>query len=113
MSDDLDPMIRRLFAEQDQSPRSDDFMLHLGKRIDRQQRMQRVHGRLVRAACLVLSVLAAPWVAQGASALIELVAATFTGAGPLFNVPLTWWVVVGGTIVGCSPIIYLWRTGRW
>jgi hypothetical protein len=44
--------------------------------------------------------------------LIELTAAGVSTIGPLLYIPLTWWVV-SATAVGCSPVIYLWRTGRW
>jgi hypothetical protein len=112
MHDDQDPVIRKLFAEQDQSLPSDDFMLKLAKRIDERQRARRVYKVLAIVACLVLSVLSAPWVAQIMSTLIEFTAAGVSMIAPIFYTPLTW-LLVGATAAGCSPVIYLWRTGRW
>lgn len=112
MSDDLDPTILRLFAEQDQSLPASDFMLKLGNRLARQTGVRRAYRILAIGGCLILSVLSAPWVAQITSTLIERTAAGIHNTGPLFNAPLTW-LVVGATAAGCSPVIYLWRTGRW
>jgi hypothetical protein len=112
MRDDQDPMILRLFARQDQSRPSDDFMLKLAKRIDEQQRARRVYWSLAIIACLLLSALGAPWIAQTTSALIELTAVGISSIGPLLYVPLTW-IVLSAVVAGCSPVIYLWRTGRW
>jgi hypothetical protein len=112
MSDSQDPIIRRLFTEQDQSLPSDDFMLKLSKRIDERQRVRRVYRVLAISACLVLSTVSAPWVAQITSTLIEFTAGGINSIGPLLHAPLTR-LVVGATAVGCSPVIYLWRTGRW
>jgi hypothetical protein len=112
MRDDQDPTIRRLFAEQDLSLAPDDFMLKLGKRIDRLQRARRAYRTLAMVACLLLSTLSAPWIAQITSTLIELAGAGVSTIGPRLYVPLTW-LLVGATVAGCSPIIYLWRTGRW
>ena len=112
MRNDQDPVIRRLFAEQVQGLQSDDFMLQLGKRMDKRQRVRSVYRVLAMIACLVLSILCAPWVAQITSTLIELTVVGINATGPLSHRPLTW-LVVGATAAGCSPVIYLWRTGRW
>jgi hypothetical protein len=112
MHDNRDPIISRLFAEQDQSLASDDFVLKLGKRIDTQQRQRRVYRVVAIVVCLVLSALSAPSIAQITSTLIELIAVGISTAGTLLYVPLTWLVVVA-TVAGCSPVIYLWRTSRW
>jgi hypothetical protein len=108
---DQDPVILRLFAAQDQSQPSDDFMLKLARRIDERQRARRIYSVLAVIACLVLSTLSAPWVVQITSTLIELTAVRISNIGPLLYEPLTWLVV--GAAAGCSPVIYLWRTGRW
>jgi hypothetical protein len=112
MSDEKDPVIWRLFAEQDQRLPSEDFMFRLGRRIDAQQRARRVRGAVAIIACLLLSALIAPWIAQLTAVLIGLAAATVSASGPLLSRPLIW-LVVGATLAGCSPVIYLWRTGRW
>lgn len=112
MRDDQDPIISRLFAEQDQSLPPDDFMLKLGKGIDKQQRVRRVYKLVAILACVVLPILSAPWIARFMSTLIELTAVGINTVGPHLFVPLTWLVVVA-TAAGCSPVIYLWRTGRW
>jgi hypothetical protein len=112
MRDNQDPVIRRLFAEQDHNLPPDDFVLQLGKRIDDQRSVRRVHRILAIIACLVLATLSAPWVAQITSTLIELTAAGISTIGPHLYVPVAW-LVVGATAAGCSPVIYLWRTGRW
>jgi hypothetical protein len=112
MRNDQDPVIRRLFAEQGQGLPSDDFMLQLGKRMDKRQRVRSIYRILAMIACLVLSILCAPWVAQITSTLIELTVVGINATGPLSHGPLTW-LVVGATTAGCSPVIYLWRTGRW
>lgn len=112
MHDNRDPIISRLFAEQDQSLSSDDFVLKLGERIDKQQRKRRVYRAVAIVACLVLSTLCAPWIAQITSTLIELMAVSFSTVGALLYVRLTWLVIVA-TAAGCSPVIYLWRTDRW
>lgn len=112
MHDEQDPVLRRLFAQQEKSLPSEDFMLRLGKRIDARERMRR--GRLLLAigGSVALAALSAPWVAQAASALIQLAAAGIGASDPLLQLPLTW-LVLGATAVGCLPVIYLWRTGRW
>lgn len=112
MSDHPDPLISRLFAEQDQSLPPDDFVLKLTKRVDKQQRVRHVYRVLAIVACLVLATLSAPWVAQITSTMIELTAVGIGTISPLLFMPLTW-SVVGATAAGCSPVIYLWRTGRW
>jgi H+/Cl- antiporter ClcA len=112
MSDHLDPAISRLFAEQDQSLPPSDFMPKLINRLDKQKRVRRVYRVLAIVACLILLVLGAPWVAQITSTLIELTAAGVSTMSPLFFAPLTW-LLVCATAAGCSPVIYLWRTGRW
>lgn len=112
MRDEQDPIIWRLFAEQQKSRSSADFMLRLGKRIDARERMHRAYGILTIAACVILAMLSAPWVAQGTSKLIELLVVGIGTSEPLFHVPLTW-LLLGATAAGCSPVIYLWRTDRW
>jgi hypothetical protein len=112
MRDNQDPVIRRLFIEQDQNLPRDDFMLQLGKRLDEQRRVRRVYRLLAIIACVVMSTLSAPLVAQILSRLIELAAAGVSTIAPLLYLPLAW-LVVGATAAGCSPVIYLWRTGRW
>jgi hypothetical protein len=112
MHDDQDPVIRRLFAEQERSRPSDDFMLQLGKRIDARQRGRRANGILAIVLCLVLSAVSAPWVALLASTLVDATAAGVRTGGPLFQSPMTW-LVVAATAIGWSPVVYLWRTGRW
>lgn len=112
MRDDQDPVIWRLFAEQGQGLPPDDFNLKLSKRMHERQRVRLAYRVLAIAACLVASILSAPWVAQFTSTLIELTAAGIGIIGPHLYLPLTW-LVVAATAAGCSPVIYLWRTGRW
>jgi hypothetical protein len=112
MRDNQDPLIGRLFAEQDQTGRSDDFLRQVSQRVDKRQRVRRVYKRLALLACLVLSMLSALWIARGAALLIELAALGIGAIGPLLYEPVTW-LVVGATVAAWSPIIYLWRTGRW
>lgn len=112
MHDTQDLVIRRLFAEQDENLPADDFMLKLGTRIDRQKRARHLYRALAILACLVLSVVCAPWAAQGMSNLIELTATGLSDLGPILFHPLTL-LLAGATAIGCSPVIYLWRTGRW
>jgi H+/Cl- antiporter ClcA len=111
MHNDQDPIIR-LFAEQNQGLPSDDFMLQLGKRMEKRRRVRRIFRVFAITACLALSMLCAPWVAQITSTLIDLTATGASSISPLLYVPLTWILVVA-TAAGCSPVIYLWRTGRW
>jgi hypothetical protein len=112
MRDNQDVVIRRLFAEQDQAAHSGDFMRQLDRRIDRQQRVRGVHSVLAIVAGLVLSMLSAPWVAQIAATLVELAADGISSVSPPVFAPLTW-LIVGTTLAGCAPVVYLWRTGRW
>ncbi len=112
MQDDQDPVISQLFSEQAQSLPPDGFVLQLGKRIGQRQRKLRFYRVFAIAACLLLAILSSPWVAQTTSTLIELTADGGGTIGPLFYAPLTW-ILAGATAAGCSPVIYLWRTGRW
>jgi hypothetical protein len=112
MRDTQDLVLRRLFAEQDENLPADDFTLKLGRRMDRQKRARRLYRVLAVLACLVLSALSTPWVAQGTSNLIELTAMGLRAMSPLQYHPLTLFIA-GATAIGCSPVIYLWRTGRW
>ena len=112
MQDDQDPVLRRLFAEQERSRPSDEFMTRLGRQIDARQRSGRVRGIVAIAACLVLSALVAPLVAEGASRLVDLAVAGFRSGG-LFRRDSLTWLVACATVLGWSPVIYLWRTGRW
>jgi hypothetical protein len=112
MRDDQDPVLWRLFAGQGEAPPPDDFMLKLSKRMQERQRVRRAYRVFAIAACLVVSLPSAPWVAQFTSTLIELTAAGIGTIGPHVYWPLTW-LVVAATATGCSPVIYLWRTGRW
>lgn len=112
MREPQDSVIRRLLAEQEESLPPDDFLLKLGRQMDGQMRLRRLYRVLAITGCLVLSGLSAPWVAQGTSNLIELaVLGTRTAGAHLYH-PLTL-LLAGATAIGCSPIIYLWRTGRW
>ena len=112
MRDDQDPVIRRLFAEQEKSRPVDDFILELSERIDARERVRRLYGVLAVVLGLALAALSAPWIAQATSMLIELTAAALSGGGPLLHAPLAW-MVLAATAVGWSPVIYLWRTSRW
>ena len=112
MHDTQDLVIRRLFAEQDENLPADEFTLKLGRRMERQKRARRLYQALAILACLVLSVVCAPWVVQGTSSLIELTAAGLRNLGPILYHPLTLFLA-GATAIGCSPVLYLWRTGRW
>jgi hypothetical protein len=112
MREPQDFVIRRLLAEQEQRLPPDDFLLKLSRRMDGQKRGRRLYRILAITGCLVLSALSAPWVAQGTSNLIELTAMGLRAMGPLLYHPLTLFIV-GATTIGCSPVIYLWRTGRW
>jgi hypothetical protein len=112
MRDDQDSVIWRLFAEQSHALPSEDFTLKLSKRMYERQRVRRGYRVLAIVACMVVSILSAPWVAQLTSTLIELAAVGIGTIGPYLYGPLTW-LVVGATATGCSPVIYLWRTGRW
>jgi hypothetical protein len=111
MHDDRDPVIWRLFAGQDHSLPSEDFVRSLGRRMDRLQRAQRVHRSLAIVAFLLLSAIGAPWLAETTSSLIDFSVLGIGQIGPLLHMPMTW--VVVSAIVGCSPVIYLWRTGQW
>lgn len=112
MRDEQDPVIRRLFAEQEKSRPVDDFILELSERIDARERVRRLYGVLAVVLGLALAALSAPWIAQATSMLIELTAAALSGGGPLLRAPLAW-MVLAATAVGWSPVIYLWRTSRW
>lgn len=112
MDETQDVRIRRLFAEQDKNLPADDFMLKLDRRIDEKKRARRFYRKLAIFLCFVLSALSAPWIAQGASSLIELTAMGVHAMGPLVYRPLTLFLA-GATAIGCLPVIYLWRTGRW
>jgi hypothetical protein len=112
MREDQDPIIGRLFAQHDQNLPPEDFVPKVVRRTEEQKRVRRVYRIGTVTVCLVLLALSAPWVAQVTSMLIELTAAGVSTIGPLLYIPLTWWVV-SATAVGCSPVIYLWRTGRW
>ena len=112
MDDTQDHVIRRLFAEQDNHLPADDFMLKLGGRMDRQKRARRLYRVLAILACVGLSALAAPLVAQATSNLIDLTAMGLRSMNPLLFQPLLLFVA-GATIIGFSPVIYLWRTGKW
>jgi hypothetical protein len=113
MRDDQDPLILRLFAEQDQSPPPDDFMRRLGERIDAQQRVQGRYRVLATIACVVLAAVSAPWIAQITSNVIELALVGISSPGPIRDLPPLTWVLIGATAAGCTPVLYLWRTGRW
>jgi hypothetical protein len=110
--DDQDPVLRRLFAEQGQALPSDDFTLKLSNRMHKRQRVRRAYRVAAIVACMAVSILSAPWVAQSTSTLIELTAAGMGTIGQHLYGPLTR-LVGGATALGCLPAIYLWRTGRW
>jgi hypothetical protein len=112
MRDDQDPVIWRLFAEQVEAVASDNFTPKLSRRISERQRVRRAIRVAAIVAFVVVSILSAPLVAQLTSTLIELTAAGIGTVGTRLNWPLTW-LVAGATAAGCSPVIYLWRTGRW
>ena len=112
MRDDQDLVIRQLFAEQNQDLPANDFMLKLTRRLERQKRARRAYRTFAIIACMALSALVAPWVAQGTSILIGLTAVVFSTVGPHLYQPLTM-LMAAATAAGCSPVIYLWRTGRW
>ena len=112
MREPQDSVTRRLLAKQEESLPPDDFLLKLGRRIDGQKRLRRLYRVLAITRCLVLSGLSAPWVAQGTSRLIELAAMGTRAVGPHLDHPLTL-LLAGVTAIGCSPVIYLWRTGQW
>jgi hypothetical protein len=111
MHDDPDPVIQRLFAEQDTGPPSDDFARSLRRRMDEQQRVRAVWQVLATAACLVVATLSAPSVAQIASTLMELAVARLSTPGAI-SAPVMGFLVCA-TMAGFLPVVYLCRTGRW
>lgn len=112
MHNDQDPILSQLFTAQDQSLQSGDFVLKLDARIDKHQRIRQTLRVFALVSSMLLVAISVPWVAQFTSTLIELAAAGVVTMSPIFHEPLAW-LTAGATAAGSSPVIYLWRTGRW
>ena len=112
MHNDHDPIVSQFFTVQDRSLPSGDFVLKLDERVDKYQRTRRTIRALAFVSSLLLVTISVPWIAQFTSTLIECAAAGMGTMSPIFHEPLAW-LTAGATAAGSSPVIYLWRTGRW
>jgi len=109
MRDEQDVFLTRLFSEQDQVLPNVDFLKQLVGRMEREQRKQRAYSIVVVFAILVLGAIAAPWVAQMTSILVDLLAAATNAIEAVFASPIAW--LAGGALAfAFLPVVYLWRT---
>lgn len=112
MHNDHDPIVSQLFTMQDRSLPPGDFVSKLDERIDKHQRTWRTIRALAFVSGLLLVTISVPWIAQFTSTLIEFAAAGIGTMSPIFHEPLAW-LTACATAAGSSPVIYLWRTGKW
>jgi hypothetical protein len=112
MSDDRDPLLTRLFAEQSQPAHGSDFMAQFINLLERDWRNRRTYGIGMIIAGGIVAALLAPWIARLAATAIGSVAASITATRSLLNFPMAW-LVVGSIVASFLPVIYLGITRRW
>jgi hypothetical protein len=112
MTDERDPFLTRLFAEQSQAAPGSDFMAQLVNLLERDRRNRRVYRVGTIIAGVMVAALLAPWIAQVAAIAIGSVAAGLTAIDSLLNFPMAW-LVLCSLVVSLMPVLYLGITRRW
>jgi hypothetical protein len=112
MTDDRDPFLTQLFAEQGEPADAPDFMAELAHALDRDQRRRRVHRIGLIIAAVIVAVLLAPWIALATASAIGAAAAGVAASGPLLDLPMA--ALAAGSIAATFlPVVYLGITRRW
>jgi hypothetical protein len=112
MTDDPDPILMRLFAEQGLPAHGPDFMAQFIDLLERDRRNRRTFRMALIIAGVIVAALLAPWIAQLAATTIGMVAAGITATRSPLNSP-TAWLVVCSIVASFLPAIYLGIARRW
>ena len=112
MTDDRDPLLIKLFAEQSQPAPGPDFMVQLLNLLERDRRNQRVYRVATITAAVIVAALLAPWVARVAAMAIGSAAAGLGAISSLLNFPMAG-LVLCSLVGSLLPVIYLGVTRRW
>jgi hypothetical protein len=112
MTDDRDPLLTRLFAEQSQPAQESDFMAQLLHRLERDRRNRRSYRIGTIIAGVIVAALLAPWLARVVAMAIGSVAAGIFAMDSLLNFPMAW-LVACSLVASVLPVIYLGITRRW
>lgn len=112
MSDDRDPFLTQLFAEQSEPAQASDFMAQFADRMERDRHIQRAYRIGMIIAGVIASALLAPLIAQGTAAAVGLVATAIVASRQFLNSPMVW-LAVSSIAASFLPIVYLGVTRRW
>jgi hypothetical protein len=112
MTDDRDPLLTRLFAEQGPPESGSEFESGIRASMERDLRNARAYRISMIVGAVVIALLLAPWIAQACALGIGSVIAAVNTTRALSSFPLAW-LVVGSVVIGFAPVIYLGITRRW
>ena len=112
MIDEPDPLLTRLFAEQSPPADESEFMARSLALLERDRRNRRTYRMGMAIASVIVAVLLAPWIAQGAATAVGSVAAGIIATRSLLNSPVLW-LLVCSIVATFFPVIYLGITRRW
>lgn len=112
MTDERDPLLAQLFAEQSPPANGAEFTAHLLNRVERKWRRQRAYRIGMIIAGVTAATLLAPWIAQVAALATGSVVAGVTAAHSALSFPMAG-LVVCSMIASFLPVIYLGITRRW
>jgi len=112
MNDDRDPILTRIFAEQNSPVDGSEFAARVALMMDRDLRSARSYRIGMIIAVLVVASLLAPWLAQVCALAVGSVVAGLSTTRALSSFPLAWLALC--SIVGSFlPAIHLGITRRW
>jgi len=112
MTDDQDPLLKRLFAEQDLPAHEPDFMPQFIILLERDRRNRRAFRIALIIAGVTIAALFAPWIAQVVAIAIGSVASSITAGHALLMFPMAW-LAACSVAASFLPVIYLGITRRW
>jgi hypothetical protein len=90
MSNELDPELRRLFAEHQERLDHGPFLARVAKELDRARRARLMRQLAALAVVLVVVVVAFPWLASTAAGAMEQAGRLSLAAGSFLVTPVGW-----------------------
>jgi hypothetical protein len=112
MSDDRDPLLTRLFAEQSPPGHESDFMARSLALLERDRRNRHACRMGMTITSVVVAVLLAPWIAQVAATAVGLMAANIAATRSLLTFSMSW-LLLCSIVATFIPVLYLGITRRW
>ena len=112
MTDDQDPLLTQLFAEQAPPAHGADFMVQIIARLERDGRRRRTYGIGAIISGVIVAALLAPWMAQVAALAVGSVATAIAATRPLLDFPMAG-LMVSSLAALFLPVLYLGLMRRW